>query len=92
MAAIAAHLCRLYMTGTSSPATSGSLNDLGGGTSWQIPKSGNQQILDPSFVNQFDDGASTLAPSTVDHLFGTVNFSAPEATVEIQSIKYLPKY
>tara|TARA_R110001599_G_scaffold243355_2_gene443154 strand:+ start:9368 stop:10048 length:681 start_codon:yes stop_codon:yes gene_type:complete len=92
MVAIAAHLCRLYMTGTSSPATSGSLNDLGGGTSWQVPKTLNQQILDPAQAQLFDDGATTVPHTTIDHLFGIVNFDPTEPTVEIQSIKYLPKY
>ncbi len=92
MAAIAAHLCRLYMTGTSSPATSGALNDLGGGFSWQIPKSGNKQILDPSYAHSFDDGVSTVPHGTIDHLFGIVNTPSGESAVNIQDIKYLPKY
>ena len=92
MTAIAAHLCRLYMTGTSSNATSGTLNNLGGGTSWQIPKSGNQQVLDPSKAQQFDDGATTVPYTTIDHLFGIVNFDPAEATVEIDDINYLPLY
>tara|TARA_Y100001938_G_scaffold68326_1_gene94826 strand:- start:2086 stop:2769 length:684 start_codon:yes stop_codon:yes gene_type:complete len=93
MAAIAAHLCRLYMTGTSSNATSGGLNDLGGGTSWQIPKSGNQQILDPSTAQVFENGTSTVTPATIDHLFGIVNTpGVGEPALNIQDINYLPKY
>ncbi|QDP46863.1 MAG: hypothetical protein GOVbin406_52 [Prokaryotic dsDNA virus sp.] len=93
MTAIAAHLCRLYMTGTSSNATSGALNDLGGGTSWQIPKSGNRQILDPSTAQVFENGTSTVTPATIDHLFGIVNTpGAGEPALNIQDINYLPKY
>jgi hypothetical protein len=105
MTAIAAHLCRLYLTGTSTGYTTATpLNEISGGadTSFQFPigtvSAERAQVLDPATAQDFDDSlGSTVAPDTIDHLFGIANFNSAVTNSPIQvggstGINYLPLY
>jgi hypothetical protein len=105
MAAIAAHLCRLYLTGTSTHwTTTTSLNEISGGadTSFQFPigtvSAERAQVLDPTTAQDFDDDlGTTVAPDTLDHLFGIANFNSAVTNSPIKvggstGVHYLPLY
>lgn len=92
MAAIAAHLCRLYMTGTSTTLTDEAADEVGAtGSRFQVTDV-TKQILDPSVTVVGKDGGTPAALDTVDHLFGTVDFSSSPAGAVTVSGNYLPRY
>ena len=91
MAAIAAHLCRLYMTGTSTTLTDQAADEVGSaGSEFQVTNV-DKQILDPSVTVVGKDGGTPAALDAVDHLFGTVDFSSSPTGAVTVSGSYLPK-
>lgn len=90
--AIAAHACRLYLTGTSTTLTDQAADEVGStGSEFQVTNV-DKQILDPSVTVVGKDGGTPASLDTVDHLFGTVDFSSSPGGSVTVSGSYLPRY
>lgn len=90
--AIAAHACRLYLTGTSTTLTDQPADEVGSaGSEFQITDV-DKQILDPSVTVIGKDAGSPEPLDTVDHLFGTIDFSSSPTGAATVSGSYLPRY
>ena len=92
MAAIAAHLCRLYMTGTSTTLTGESADEVGAtGSRFQVTDV-TKQILSPAATVVGKDAGVGAALDTVDYLFGTVDFTSSPAGAVTVDADYLPRF